>query len=318
MKVRIVEGFLRMDVFISYSSRDRALVEETCALLRKSGISYWVAFENDDYGDHYSSSIISNLDDAKMVLLFVTKDSNTSEHVLREINYADNHHKPILPVLVGEVVLSKEFEYYLSATHFLSYSSTSVFSKQLVKRIHEILFPVEQNKEGTRLAAEAYKPKGKGRRIPFGIAAVAAVLVLGAVVWLGILWGNSEAEKPQEPEHSAGSDSQLETPSADQKEEAPQETPMGENQIPAQLQASLEAFDHQQSMIVDAMTLRMAVGGKATPMAASIWAGSAIYSENTAVAVGENGMVVGIAKGETHVVVVSPQGSTQIYKVIVE
>ncbi|MBR7165953.1 MAG: toll/interleukin-1 receptor domain-containing protein, partial [Clostridia bacterium] len=75
-----------MDVFISYSSKDRQLVKEICALLKQNGISYWVDFENNQYGDTFASTIVKQIKSAKQVLALVTEHSNTSDHVLREIH----------------------------------------------------------------------------------------------------------------------------------------------------------------------------------------------------------------------------------------
>ncbi|MBQ3076119.1 MAG: toll/interleukin-1 receptor domain-containing protein, partial [Clostridia bacterium] len=124
-----------MDVFISYSREDREFVSEICKLLKKNGISYWVDFENNQYGDAFASTIVNQIGCAKQVLLLVTEHSNTSDHVLREISCADTSGIPILPVLVGEVTLSPGFRYYLGDLHFLSYTSDPSFFEALLAKL---------------------------------------------------------------------------------------------------------------------------------------------------------------------------------------
>lgn len=45
--------------------------------------------ENDNFGDHYAATIISQINEAKIFLVFVSKVSNLSTHVINEINSAD-------------------------------------------------------------------------------------------------------------------------------------------------------------------------------------------------------------------------------------
>ena len=126
-----------MDIFISHSSADNDLVKNVCTILKENGISYWVDYENRDFGDPFSASIVEKLSESKIMLLFITKASNTSKQVLREVSFADNHNIPIIPVVVGDLILSKEFEYYFSGEHMLTYSSSPKFNATLIRVIKE-------------------------------------------------------------------------------------------------------------------------------------------------------------------------------------
>ena len=319
-----------MDVFISYSSKDRQLVKEICALLKQNGISYWVDFENNQYGDTFASTIVKQIKSAKQVLALVTEHSNTSDHVLREIHNASKNKKPILPVLVGEVTLSDEMDYYLSDLHFLSYTSDTAFFDELLTRLGGDAPPTQTEGIATTLKAEAYAPKKKNQA-PVLIAVTAAIALL---IGIGAYFGNSGdiANKkdplsgtPSVPEQKEPA---AQTPSQGEKEDqTPVQTPsvtdeepkdaQGENQIPAKYQQEIVAFDSQADGFVMLGTLNVRVGETVTPTSAQVWGNCTLYSEDTSVAVCEGSVIRGVAPGRVHVLVESSTGSTQVHLVCV-
>lgn len=128
-----------MDIFISYSSKDIELVKKICETLKQKNFSYWVAHENDNFGDHYAATIISQINEAKIFLVFVSKVSNLSTHVINEINSAVMRDKMIIPVILDDVKLSPAMEYYLASNHYLIYSPSDDFTNQLTHRISSLL-----------------------------------------------------------------------------------------------------------------------------------------------------------------------------------
>lgn len=128
-----------MEIFISYSSKDIELVKIMCEVLKKNEFSYWVAHENHNFGEHYAATIITQINDAKIFLVFVSKSSNLSTHVINEINSAVMRDKMIIPVILDDVKLSPAMEYYLASNHYLIYSPNDSFVQQLVNRISNLL-----------------------------------------------------------------------------------------------------------------------------------------------------------------------------------
>ena len=128
-----------MDIFISYSSKDIDIVRSICVALKKHNFSYWVAHENGDFGEHYAATIITQIAEANVFLVFVSKTSNLSTHVINEINSAVMRDKMIIPVILDDVKLSPAMEYYLASNHYLIYSPTDEFELQLTNRIASLL-----------------------------------------------------------------------------------------------------------------------------------------------------------------------------------
>lgn len=131
---------VKMDVFISYSSKDTQIIQEVCKALNSQGFSYWVAYENNDFGNKYAETIIEKIEDCKIFTVFVSSNSNLSTHVINEINSAVMRDKKIVPVLLDDVKLSPAMEYYLSSNHYIHRSENNdSFIKRLTQRIADIL-----------------------------------------------------------------------------------------------------------------------------------------------------------------------------------
>jgi len=107
------------DVFISFSSKDRPLVDRVVASTEASGISCWIAHRDAPPGVPYGEAIVDAIENAKMVLLILTRHSNESEHVLREIERAANSRKRLLVFEAEEVKPSKALAYFICPVHWL-------------------------------------------------------------------------------------------------------------------------------------------------------------------------------------------------------
>lgn len=108
-----------MDVFISYSTKDKAVADDVCSALENSGIKCWIAPRNIQPGTPYARAIINGITSAKIFLLVLTPDSNDSEHVINEVDIAFNAKKTIIPFFAEEVALNPELNYYVSRKQWL-------------------------------------------------------------------------------------------------------------------------------------------------------------------------------------------------------
>ena len=108
-----------MDIFISYSTKDKAVADDVCSALESRGIKCWIAPRNIQPGTPYARAIINGITSAKILLLVLTPDSNDSEHVINEVDNAFNSKKTIIPFVVEEVALNPELNYYLSRKQWL-------------------------------------------------------------------------------------------------------------------------------------------------------------------------------------------------------
>jgi len=107
------------DIFISYSSQDQKIADAVVNIMENQKIKCWIAYRDAEAGSEYAVSIIRAIKNCKACILILSHESNTSKHVLNEINSCVNHGISILPFRIADVMLHEAIEYYLGKTHWL-------------------------------------------------------------------------------------------------------------------------------------------------------------------------------------------------------
>ena len=107
------------DVFICHSSVDRVIANAVCATLEQHKIRCWIAPRDVIPGREYAESIIEAIHSSKLTILVFSANSNTSQHVHKEIERSVNAGIPILPFRVEDVTPSPALEYFISDAHWL-------------------------------------------------------------------------------------------------------------------------------------------------------------------------------------------------------
>ncbi len=114
------EIFTKMsNVFISFSFKDQKIAEAIVCALESKKVKCWISYRDADLGEEYAASIVRAIKQSELVLLVFSENSNSSKHVLNEINSAVNAGKTIIPFKLSEFDLDESFEYYLGKTHWL-------------------------------------------------------------------------------------------------------------------------------------------------------------------------------------------------------
>lgn len=117
------------DIFISYSSKDEQTANEICAAFEKENLSCWIAPRNIEVGKEYGGEIIKGIEECKVFFLCLSKASNESQHVLREVERAVNRKLPIIVYQHEETTLSKSLEYFLASTQWFILSENKGLSE---------------------------------------------------------------------------------------------------------------------------------------------------------------------------------------------
>ncbi len=104
---------MKKDIFISYSSNDKAVADSLVAYLEGLDYSCFIAPRDIDPGKAYAANLMSAIADCKLVLLIASKSINNSEHCLNEVDVVTERKKPILPVFIEEFSLNDDYRYYL-------------------------------------------------------------------------------------------------------------------------------------------------------------------------------------------------------------
>lgn len=102
-----------MKVFLSHSSENSKAAQEVCAIIEKEGYECFLAPRDIRSGREYAEEIIDGIDSSDVMLLLLSERSNSSPHVLREVERAVSKRIPIVVYELEKVKLSKSMEYFL-------------------------------------------------------------------------------------------------------------------------------------------------------------------------------------------------------------
>lgn len=110
----------KYDYFISYSSKDKEIAYKIVDAIESTGHTCWIAPRNIPYGTPYARAIMEGIDECNTFIVLITDNSIKSEDVLNEVDNAHASKKKIIPIKLTDVLLSRELNYYLSRTQWMS------------------------------------------------------------------------------------------------------------------------------------------------------------------------------------------------------
>ena len=100
------------EIFISYSRKDLDKVKPIKEELEDNGFSCWIDIDGIESGEaNFKRKIIPALNECKIVLFFISMDSQKSEWVAKEVGYAKRHEKRVVPLRFNDDKLVGEFDF---------------------------------------------------------------------------------------------------------------------------------------------------------------------------------------------------------------
>lgn len=124
----------KYDFFISYSSKDKDIAFRIVNAIESAGYTCWIAPRNIPYGTPYARAIMEGIDECDKFIVLITKSSVQSNDVLNEVDNAHSVKKTIIPVRLTDTQLSRELNYYLSRTQWLTLPSSN--PEEIVKLLN--------------------------------------------------------------------------------------------------------------------------------------------------------------------------------------
>ena len=85
------------DVFVSYSSKDKAIADTIVAALENNQIRCWYAPRDIKPGEDWGNAITTAVINARIFLMIFSGNANQSQRVLDELNFAISQQAVILP-----------------------------------------------------------------------------------------------------------------------------------------------------------------------------------------------------------------------------
>ena len=159
-------------VFVCYAHSNAGIVYADLEDLHAEGINLWYD-EGISAGKSWRSEIATAIAGTRKLLFFISEDSLTSAHCLREVDYALNHDIEIVPVYLEDCVLPDELELGLNRVHALFRHTDSRYLQHLLTALREdaVAAPLHVLK----------RTRKRGARVQ---AAIVAAIVIAAFVWI--------------------------------------------------------------------------------------------------------------------------------------
>ncbi|MCJ7529040.1 MAG: toll/interleukin-1 receptor domain-containing protein [Methyloceanibacter sp.] len=110
---------LLLSAFISHAKADAKKAQEIAASLEARGLKCWIAPRDVRAGRSYGDEIIRGIESTKAFVLVLSKASNDSDFVAREVERAVSKKKPIFAVRVANVEPAPSLELFISGTQWI-------------------------------------------------------------------------------------------------------------------------------------------------------------------------------------------------------
>jgi len=107
------------DVFISYSSKDKAVADRVCHALEEKGLRCWIAPRDIPYGAEWPMAIMGALARSPAMVLVFTSHTNDSAHVRREVAAALEAGAIVIPLRTEEAAPEGALRYNLINLHWM-------------------------------------------------------------------------------------------------------------------------------------------------------------------------------------------------------
>ncbi len=132
---------MQYDVFISYSSHDKAVADAACAKLESQRIRCWIAPRDILPGMEYGEAIVDAIDSCRVFAIVFSTNANNSPLVRREVERAMSKGKVIVPFRIENTMPSKAMEFALSNTHWLDALTPPLEAhlENLARTVHVLL-----------------------------------------------------------------------------------------------------------------------------------------------------------------------------------
>ncbi|HEX2137350.1 MAG TPA: TIR domain-containing protein [Microvirga sp.] len=110
-------------IFISYARDDAALVNSLVTALEQRGAECWFAPRDITPSKQWGEAIVDAITSCRVMVLVLTRRTNTSKHVPREVEIAVESNVPVIPLRIEDVEPSRTLKFYLSTSQLLEASA---------------------------------------------------------------------------------------------------------------------------------------------------------------------------------------------------
>ena len=93
-------------IYISYTQSDEAIARRISEILKEIGLSIFVDTESLSFGMDFASTIVNEIKGCRLVIAIISERYINSQWALKEIEIATQSQKRIIPIIVGNILLT--------------------------------------------------------------------------------------------------------------------------------------------------------------------------------------------------------------------
>jgi hypothetical protein len=152
---------MKYDIFISYSRRDTALVNEFYDRLVALGYSVWIDKDGIESGDAFKKVIVNAIKESRLLVFFSSASSNASTWTAKEIGVAVMEGVPIVPVKLDKSTYNDDVYFDLVNLDFTDYSSVRERNMQMERFLKSVQnkIPLSAEKSEEPVRKPSVKPE---------------------------------------------------------------------------------------------------------------------------------------------------------------
>lgn len=132
-------------IYVSYSQKDRSVVQRICRSLTEKGVQLFVDYEQLTGGD-YAQELTMQIESAEAILFFYSENTENSTWVKHEIEFALSKRKSIVPVLLPESEESSWLHFNLGSFDWIKFDDKNINS--IADKIINVLSTLNQRDNG--------------------------------------------------------------------------------------------------------------------------------------------------------------------------
>lgn len=177
-------------VFISHSSKDKAIATAICSHLESAKIECWIAPRDIEAGTDWTTGIMRGIAACRILVVVFSAYANGSEHVGREVAQAFSMGLAVIPFRVEAVVPRESLAYFLATVQWLDATMPPLQNHlgSLTERVRRLLTEDDRSAAAAEVTPETKTqstqsaPSKRSARIA-AVALGVAVITISAAVW---------------------------------------------------------------------------------------------------------------------------------------
>jgi len=150
------------DIFVSYSRRDSAFVEQLTEKLHKAGLDVWIDWEDIPYSSNWWEEISQAVTGASAFVCVLTDDYFKSETCRAELKLAEEANKRIIPVCYKDFDRTLNNSNAIAKTNWLAFATGDNFDASFEILIDTLNADLDWRKFHSRLQVRASEWAQKG------------------------------------------------------------------------------------------------------------------------------------------------------------